>query len=89
MSEICTPETLEKELEDYKKRLKGESTESSNKSKHIKWLYTVIIMLSLALFYLLGAITPIHNYTVVCENKNGLELPNVIPTWGIEKAPIY
>ena len=83
MSEICTPETLEKELVDYKKSTKANATESSNKSKHIKWLYTVIIMLLLALFYLLGAITPIHNYTVVCENVNGLELPITIPTWWV------
>lgn len=89
MSEICTPETLEKELADYKKRLKWESTESSNKSTRIIWLYTVIILLSSFIFYLLGIITPTHNYNVICENTNGLILPNVIPTWGIEKAPIY
>ena len=84
MSEICTPETLEKDLADYKKRLKWESTESSNKSTRIKWLYTVIIILSGVVLYMLGIITPTHNYTVVCENTTGLVLPNIIPTLGIE-----
>jgi len=85
----CIPDTLEKQLADKIEYIKWNSKEIENKSKHIKWLYTVIIFLSGAVLYLLGIITPLHELTVICENTSGLNMPLFIPTWGIEKAPIY
>lgn len=81
---ICVEDTLEKQLEDSREYIKWNSTEIANKTRHIKWLYTVIIFLLSIIFYMIGIITQTHHYTVVCENKNGLELPITIPTWGIE-----
>ena len=78
--ETCTPETLEKELADYKQSTKANATESRNKSVRIKWLYTVIGLLLSVVIYMLGIITPMINTTelivvYVTDTSQCLSLP--------------
>lgn len=88
---VCEPETIEKELADYKQSTKANATESRNKSIRIKWLYTVSLILLSVIIYLLGIITPTRNVNVISTiiltwNSQCLELPIIIPNAWIKET---
>ena len=74
---ICEPETIEKQLDDYKKSTSLWSSIAWKYKAITKWLIIVIILLWYVISFLIGHI---HiNYNVVCEYWE----TKIIPTWWV------